>query len=360
MKIKVNTAVLLVAIILTSCMPEVKPSSTATSTPVVIPTKTPTPTPTVTIMPTPKSWHWSNSLVTFNNMAVLPNKEVWAIGQHGTIIHDRLGVYHLENPFDYSGEYNFAGHGYLSGVSFISPSDGWLTAFGGQIFHWDGQEWTNVMPFGFENPVLLDIKFANENNGWVTGCNHDNNDAPVLMQWKDNSWKNISLSGEITNGYCLEDIDIVSETNVWIVGDKFQKGAIIHWDGTQWQNIDVPSEMKGGEAISVTSSSDVWVWDGEKIFYWNGSTWEYMELPVSFWYSENDSASPDVLALSQDNVWVGGRTLFHWNGHEWNNADYDTDFGYIVDIEVDSDGDIWALTLTGIILQLKNVEYGVP
>lgn len=358
MKITVSITTLLVAIILTSCAPTVRPSSTATSTPVVTPTITPT--PTATIMPAPKSWRWSNSLVTFNDMAVLPNKEVWAIGQRGTIIHDRLGVYHLENPFDYSREFMFPGHGYLSGVSFISPNDGWLTAFGGQIFHWDGQEWSNVVPFGFDNPVLLDIKFANENNGWAVGCYRDSDDIPVLMQWNGISWENIILSGEITNGYCLEDIEVVSNTNVWIVGDKYQKGTVIHWDGIQWQNIISPPEMKSGESISATSSSDVWVLDGEKIFHWDGSVWEYTEIPVSFWYSENDSASPDILALSQDNVWVGGRTLFHWNGHEWNNADYDTDFGYIVDIEVDSDGNVWALTLTGIILQLDNIESGVP
>jgi hypothetical protein len=292
-------------------------------------------------------------------MAVLPNKEVWAIGQHGTIIHDRLGVYHLTNPFDYAGEYNFAGGGYLSGVSFISPSDGWLTAFGGQIFHWDGQEWSNIVPFGFENPVLLDIEFANGNNGWAAGCYRDSDDIPVLIQWNGISWENIALSGEITNGYCLEDIDVVSETNVWIVGDKYQKGIVIHWDGTQWQNIISPPEMKSGESISATSSSNVWVRDGEKLFYWNGSVWEYIELPISFWYSENDRASPDILALSQDDVWVGGRALFHWDGQQWNNADYDTDFGYIVDIEVDSDGNVWALTLTGTILQLKNRESGI-
>jgi hypothetical protein len=329
-------------------------------------TKTPTPTatytPTSTNIPiatlTPKSWQWRNALVTFNDMAVLPNKEMWAIGQNGTIIHDRLGIYHLEKTFDYPGEYNFAGGGYLSGVDFISQNDGWLTASHGRIFHWDGTEWSIVLEFVFEEklPGLLDIGFSNSNNGWAVGCYRRyqyGKDLPLIMQWDGYSWEKVSLSDEMNNGYCLTDVDVVSNTNVWVVGDKYQDSILLNWNGSQWQKITTHTDMVNGFAVSAIDSTNVWVLGKDNIFFWNGSVWKKTEISVDFWVGAT-SASPDVLAISQDNVWVGGGSLFHWNGFEWIDVDYDTKYGNIVDIEVDPDGNIWALTLSGVILQLSD------
>jgi hypothetical protein len=344
-----NIAIIIfIAIMLMSCTAKVPP----TVTEIPLPTATQTATPPPTATPTSISWQWSNALVTFNDMAVLSGSEIWAIGQNGTIIHDRPQIMHLTAPYEYPGEYNFASGGYLGAIDFISENDGWLTASGGQIFHWDGQKWNTIIPFGFENPRWSDIDFAKSSIGWAAGCQSSNSDVPVLRRWNHNSWENITLSGAINDGYCLNDIDVVSETDVWIVGEKYQSGKLLHWDGLEWQEFPTPPEMGSGTAVSALDTGQVWVLGGNVIYYWDGSDWTYTEMPVGFWYSENTLAHATVLALSQSNVWVGGRTLFHWDGSEWKDTSYNSKFGYIVDIEVDPDGNIWALTLLGTTLLL--------
>lgn len=339
----------LLPIALASCI-----STKDVPTPIPISTQTVAPEPTITPTPTQLSWGWSNALVTFNDMAVLSGSEVWAIGQHGTIIHDRPQIMHLTNPYDYPGEYNFNGGGYLSAVDFISENDGWLTGWVGQIFHWDGKSWViSVHPDLEKGTTWLDIDFAKNDMGWVAGCYRHGDDIAVLWKWNGNSWESTSLVGEVNNDYCLTDIDVVTDTDVWIVGDKYQNGVLLHWDGQGWKEFPTPP-LSGGVAVGAVPTGQVWVLGGDGIYYWDNIKWTHTEMPVYFWYSENDSAHPKILAVSQNNVWVGGRTLYHWNGNEWQNKNYDEKFGYIVDIEVDPDGEIWALTLSGTILRLND------
>jgi hypothetical protein len=110
--------VVFIPIMLVSCTARVP--LTVTETPVPTVTQTATPLPTITATPTFMSWQWSNALVTFNDMAVLSGSEVWAIGQNGTIIHDRPQIMHLTAPYEYPGEYNFASGGYLSATECVN------------------------------------------------------------------------------------------------------------------------------------------------------------------------------------------------------------------------------------------------
>lgn len=326
----------------------------AAPTKTLAPTFFPTLTPAPTLTPTPKSesWHLSNFLVTFNDMAVVSETEIWVIGQNGIIIHSKPKIAHLDRSYDYPGEYNFDGGGYLSAIDFISNNDGWMTAHGGQIFHWNGKTWTTSMPFSFDY-VWSDIGFANHNIGWVIGCDRaGEKDVPLIQEWNGNSWQNIPLSDDIENDYCLTNMDIVSENDVWVIGNNYIHCILLHWNGLQWQEFQTPA-FRNGTAVGAVSTGQVWVLAGDRIYYWNGSKWTDTELPVDFYYSESD-AQPAVLALSQNNVWVGGRALYHWDGIMWKNADYDEKYGYIVAIKDDPDGEIWALTISGAVLRLTD------
>jgi hypothetical protein len=341
---------LLLVVFLASCN-SVTNVPVRTTTPVPTPIETTMPTPTITSTPTQSGWHWSNALVTFNDMTVLSGNEVWAIGQNGTIIHDKVHVAHLSEVFDYQGQ---RGGGYLSAIDFASENDGWITGWAGQIFHWDGKSWTVNMPPDLEKGLVwLDINFAKKDVGWVVGCyRNGSNDIAVLNKWNGNSWENVSLTGEVNNGYCLNEIEVVTDTDVWVIGDKYQNGILLHWDGLSWKQFLAPP-LGGGVAVGAVATGQVWVLGGDGIYYWDNNTWTHTEMPVYFWYSENGSAHPKILAVSQNNVWVGGRTLYHWDGNEWQNKNYDEKYGYIVDIETDPDGKVWALTLSGTILELN-------
>jgi hypothetical protein len=297
---------------------------------------------------------WENYLVTFTDMAILPGGEVWAIGQRGIIVHERAYIAHLTNRFDYPGEFN--DDLCLAAVAFLAPDDGWLTGCGGRILHWDGQAWSTVVPFGFDRPNLVDLGFANPNLGWAVGRYWDSDSSrAALMQWDGKTWENITLPATINQAYGLVDVEVLSETDVWVVGDAYQSGLVLHWDGAAWQAIPTPPELTGGNDIGAAGPADVWVLDEDRIFHWDGAAWRQADLPVGFWYSESDSSGPDILALAPDDVWVGGRALFHWDGVGWRDMKYYAETsGPIVDLEMDADGNIWALTLLGATLRLFN------
>ncbi len=284
-------------------------------------------------------------------MAVLPDQEMWVIGQPGLLIHGRL-TYNDEMPY-YSGDNNLPRP--MISVSFLSPNDGWLIALHGQVLHWDGLEWDVSLPYNSYALELVDIEFANTNLGWAVGCIAASGDFAAIMQWDGISWQDTSPPRDMAFQYCLTDIDVISETDAWIIAHGHQKSMLLHWDGSCWNEIPLPDEIKNKNSFSVsaTNPSNVWLLgDGmlpnSSISHWNGLAWETTDLQVNY----AGSGNPAILALSPNDVWVGGSALFHWNGYEWDNVDYDITNGYIVDIEVDPDGEVWALTATGVILNL--------
>jgi hypothetical protein len=140
-----------------------------------------------------------------------------------------------------------------------------------------------------------------------------------------------------------------------VAGSNYRQGTILSWDGSNWNEVPSPSELHNIDDISVISRTDLWVIgngnSGANVFHWDGLTWQQTELPVSFPNIFHHKGST-ILAVSQNDVWAGGRALFHWNGIEWKNAYYDANNGYIVDMEKTPNGKIWALTDTGIILEV--------
>lgn len=353
MKNTIAVVSILISMVLMSCASIKTPIRTEVPYSNTFPPPIPTLNPTIT--QTKQLWRRTNALVSFNGMAVLSERGIWAVGNNGIIVYD--------SPIPYWGsdrEYMSIGNNVnSSAVSFISPYDGWITTSNGQIFHWEGEKWSNAMPRKLNNS-WRDIGFVNKNMGWVVGCYVNRVEIPALMQWNSVSWENVPLPGEIKNGYCLTDIDIAPMGNVWVIGNNGieLKSILLHWNGSEWQEVATPPEMRTGVSVSAVSPTDVWVINGNEVFYWNGSIWKKTELFVNFVVDDIGLAHPAVLALSQDNVWIGGSALYHWNGSEWINTNYEANniSDYIVDIETDSYShrDIWASTLQGDILQLAN------
>ena len=175
-----------------------------------------------------------------NAMAVLPDHEVWTVGQDSLIAHSYL-QYGDEQTKEY---YLEGGGGYISSVDFVSPDDGWITAFDGQIDHWNGKTWENIVPPDYVSDiVVLDIKFVNKSDGYVVGCNQNISDEklskPIVMHWNGSNWENILSSNSIgEDGFCLHQIAVLSDKDIWVAGGRYMKGIVLHWDGTNWQEIE--------------------------------------------------------------------------------------------------------------------------
>ena len=336
-----------------------------------IPNETLTPFSTATVTPTstPKYWSRWSDLVVFKQMVVLSEFEAWIIGTEGTILHGYPRFFWDTTPYEYSGELNIS-EGGLSAIDFTSPDDGWMVSYWGEVFHWDGEKWTTLVPYS--NLTTLqwyDLEFVDSGLGWMIGCDRKGGFfIPVIRKWNGVSWEDVGLNGIVPNGMCLFDIDVVNSTDAWIIGGEGMPGmafdiysgpfVLLHWDGVEWKNIPTQEnrlleQFYGWDKISATSSTDLWILNGQEdtVAHWDGSTWKNYSIPVSF-YDETTGARPTIFAVAPDDVWIGGKNLYHWNGDEWIDCNYDIEDNFIVDYETDPEGNVYALTLRGEVLRL--------
>ena len=340
-----------------------------------IPAKEITSTPesvasTSTATPTPIIWHYGPTLTYhLNDMTVLPNGDFWVIGDPGIILHNN-GDLEIRGLYEYfQGDLDVSTLGFLMAIDFISSDDGWMISSLGGIFHWNGNEWINVRPNNHDVfHALRDIKFADTDSGWAVGCTDtvaqdpsgSLGEAPVLLQWNGEEWMDVTSLSNLGANDCLYSIDVISENDVWILGDHFKDSAIVlHWNGLKWQRIPVPESMHGRNNISASSDENVWVVAdtgniGTNAFYWNGTTWQKTEMPFPELPYLVAKRTPEILAFAPNDVWAGGSGVFHWDGNKWKVImPYYEKFGFVVDIESVSEGTVWILTQKGTIFELK-------
>jgi hypothetical protein len=146
----------------------------------------------------------------------------------------------LKSPFDmtwtadtiyYAGSYQTL----MSSMWASSSSDVWVAGHNsdsrGEIYHYDGKNWTEVDPM---------------------------NDVP-------RSTKSINKIMGLTSN------------NIWMVGDRrgySRKDLIINWNGTKWIEHNLNLQVRP-ISLYVNKSDDVWVGcDSAVVLHYNGSTWE--------------------------------------------------------------------------------------
>lgn len=339
---------LIFVLVLASCGVSIStPASTSISpkTATVAITPTFTPPSTITSTPTPM-YYWSHSLLTFTDMVIVPNSGTWIVGQRGIVIQNCMYEVSLECRYKntiYSLDYYYGG---INGIDFLAPDDGWVVGVPNSISHWNGLKWEIQKP-NDEKRGFHDIGFADSNNGWVVGSARpvETNYAleAVILHWNGSEWQDISLLDEIgRNDFNLNAIDVVSKNDVWAVGD-----TVLHWDGITWQEIPIPQYTQELEDVSATSSADVWVAGRGFVLHWDGYSW----ITTRF-----DSYVDNILAISPENVWVGGSSLYHWDGKQWNDAHYDEGRGNSIEkMALAPDGNVWALTTAGNIYLIGNL-----
>jgi hypothetical protein len=98
----------------------------------------------------------------------------------------------------------------------------------------------------------------------------------------------------------------------WAVGDS----TALHWNGTAWQPVDIPSGIYL-RAVDAVSHMDAWA-VGNNIVHWDGAVWSVLDSPTDEWLSDIDMVSVD------DGWAVGGPgydspcVILRWNGTAWN------------------------------------------
>lgn len=110
---------------------------------------------------------------------------------------------------------------------------------------------------------------------------------------------------------------VFADDDIWAVG-----GAVVHFDGSEWQRIDMGnSGYYDAMSIWGTSSNDLFIVDAYGyVFHFDGSTWtkERIDFDSSWsWLLYS------VWGSSQNDVFVVGRSIHHFDGSEWTQMEID-------------------------------------
>jgi len=191
----------------------------------------------------------------------------------------------------------------LYAVDALNENFAYAVGDGGVIYYYNGSDWNQET-----SPTtsrLYDVRIISQTDIWAVGNNIYHYDG---INWSVAFDSHISFS-----------IDVVSANDIY-VGSSY--GTIYHYDGSDWtlSTLDATSIRD----IQMDASESGWAVDYfGKIFYYNGFGWSLQhDIDKSFWYA--------IAAFSSSDIWIAGfasnfsgdsqypHTIgYHWDGIEW-------------------------------------------
>ena len=147
----------------------------------------------------------------------------------------------------------------LSGVSFVSPSAGWVVGTNGRIYATTDAGLTWTAQASGTGRRLSKVHFLDAARGWVTGGWQDGASYLVLRTTNGGaSWQNMSFG---TTAYSCEDIFFADPLNGWLCGyDSTINGQIHHTTdgGASWVRQTVPGTPGAVYALDFPNASEGW------------------------------------------------------------------------------------------------------
>jgi len=204
------------------------------------------------------------------------------------------------------------------GIDSLAPDDVW--AVGSRVYpevvgvdeaatalHWNGSEWREIVtPIVDEHQDLLRVRAFAPDEVWAVGGHGiEPTDQVYVIRWNGTSWQTVGGVPEPGLQNFLLDIDGVSSSDLWIVGEINDglggtRPLLFHYDGSSWTEFDVPgfpATQAAVEAVTVVASDDVWAsgtYTGPDqvarplILHWNGVVWtqvpEAPDGPTFGWF----------------------------------------------------------------------------
>jgi hypothetical protein len=310
-----------------------------------------------------------------NGVAVLPHRRVWAVGSTTTsqgtttlIEHWNGRTWRRMRSVSPDG---LTGFDVLNGVAAVSGRDVWAVGQQGTvdnsrplIEHWNGQRWKVVPNPSLGGASALDgLSALSRSSIWAVGYHQGSSGIVALIEhWNGHAWR-VTANPSPAPSSSLSGVAVASATNAWAVGRGPGGTLTEHWNGKAWAVVPSPNppRSKGTRlnGVAITPHGTAWVVGtylnlDQRIFrtlteHWNGRSWRIVPSPNG---SVNDNTLLGVAAISGSDAWAvgenfGAALIEHWNGRKWrvtpNPVFTRTKFTGLTSVAAVSRSDIWAV-----------------
>lgn len=198
-------------------------------------------------------------------------------------------------------------------IFFVSPEEGWFGCWSYGPFyllHYDHGSWTS----DHEGIAFVSLSFTSADNGW--GCGFDEASDWFVYRWDGSSWTRVPVPGGPVEHF--KAIDFTAADDGWLVGDRGNTAALLHFDGTGWTEVDNP--LGGGGDCAFSTPSYGWIADtaylDNKSCFWDGRTF------TSYPWPWDDQGWTSLFECGVDDVWActterdGHAYILHFTGFE--------------------------------------------
>jgi hypothetical protein len=149
-------------------------------------------------------------------------------------------------------------------------------------------------------------------------------------------------------------LSATSSSDIWALTAT---NAVIHFDGSDWTQTDVPLPfltLNYPESIYAAGPDDVWIvgYGGDHrgeykgyVQHWDGSSWNSVSTPVT---GQPVTFLRDIDGSAADNIWIVGHVNYshhlslHWDGSTWSLQDGPVSDAPLAQVVVLAPNDAWA------------------
>ena len=225
-----------------------------------------------------------------------------------------------------------AGHGparpgySLAAIDEVSPTDIWAVGARGDagaggalagmqshsfVVNYDGTGWreTGVPDVG----PLTAVAATGDDNAWALGP------SGAILHWDGGQWQTVVTALQ-DGGAVLHGLAALGPNDVWAVGSVRGAPYAVRWNGAVWRTVALPAAPGGGSLNAISgTAADLWLVgaaaDAAHVLtmHFDGVRWSTVpDAGVS------DGGLLTVAAIAPNDVWAGGDALLqHYDGTQW-------------------------------------------
>ena len=191
----------------------------------------------------------------------------------------------------------------------------------------------SVYPFTIRSGFPADADGTGPDDVWAVGSASGFGDGlattvGLALHWDGTDWADVDVPLVSDRTHDLNAVAALAPDDVWAVGHyRESAGAyhalVVHWYGTAWEHVPTPAESTGQTFlfdVAAIAPDDVWAVgeqpDGALFMHWDGTAWSIAPSPVSV-----TTRIASVASVASDDVWaaatLGSSSFFHWDGAAW-------------------------------------------